>query len=115
MAKSRDELIAEGYCDSRGVIAGAAVVSLPNFDSKYRGVLLFVKDNYLNIYKADIRGNIFERVASVEIAKLENFVLKMGLLTQFLAFDYEGQHYEFTNVSALKLLKKVLTEERSKC
>lgn len=114
MAKSRDELIAEGYCDSRGVIAGATVVSLPNFDSKYRGVLLFVKDNYLNIYKTDLRGNIFQRVASVEIVKLENFVLKIGLLSQFLSFDYEGQHYEFTNVSALKLLKKVFEEERSK-
>ena len=114
MGKSRDELIAEGYCDSRGVVVGATAVSLPNFDSKFRVVLLFAKGNYLSIYKTDIKGNIYERVTIVEIAKLENFVLKANFFVQLLSFDYEGQHYEFTNFPASKLIKEVFAEERSK-
>ncbi|MBE5884499.1 MAG: hypothetical protein E7291_08845 [Lachnospiraceae bacterium] len=76
MGKTRDELIAEGYCDSRGVVVGATAVSLPNFDSKFRVVLLLIKGNYLSIYKTDMKGNISERVAIVEIAKAENSRLK---------------------------------------
>ena len=96
------------------MVVGATAVSLPNFDSKFRVVLLFVKGNYLSIYKTDIKGNIYERVAIVEIAKLENFVLKANFFVQLLSFDYEGQHYEFTNFPASKLIKEVFAEERSK-
>lgn len=113
MAKSMEELIAEGYCDSRGVFVGATAVSLPNFDSKFRIVLLCIRENYLNIYKTDLKGNIGERVASVEISKTEDFILNANFFSQLLSFNYEGQHYEFTNFPAKKLLKQVFAKERS--
>lgn len=114
MAKSIEELIAEGYCDARGAVVGATIVSLPNRKSKFRIVLLCIRDDFLYIYATDLKGNIGERVAVVEISKTENFILKANFWNQLLSFDYEGQHYEFTNFGAHKLLKQVFAEERSK-
>jgi len=109
-----EKLITEGYCDSRGASACASIISLPGWESKFRIVLMCVKDEYLNFYETDIRNNIGNRVASVEISKAENFVFKANLWTQVLAFDYEGQHYEFTNFGNQKIFKQVFEEERSK-
>ena len=114
MAKSLKELILEGYCDSRGAVTGATVNSLPGWESRSAITFMCIKDNYLNFYEIDFKGNIGKRVAVVEIAKLENFVFKAKFLVQFLAFEYEGKYYEFTNFGNHKVLKRVFEEERNK-
>lgn len=114
MAKFIDKLIAEGYCDSRGAAVCASVVSLPNWESKFRIVLLCVKNETLSFYRIDMKNNIGERVAAVEIPKTENFVLKANVFIQLLSFDYQGQHYEFTNFGAHKVLKQVFAEKLGK-
>lgn len=43
-----DDLITEGYCDSRRAAVCATIVSLPNWKSKLGIALLCVKDNYLS-------------------------------------------------------------------
>ncbi len=113
MAKLLDKLLAEGYCDSRAAATCATIVALPGWKKKFKVTLLCVKDNYLSFYEIDLKNNVGERVAFVEIVKLENFVLKANLWTQLLAFDYEGDHYEFTNFGNHKVLKQVFAEERT--
>lgn len=114
MSKLMDKLLTEGYCDSRAAATCATIVSLPGWKKTFRVTLMCVKENYLSFYEIDLKNNVGERVAFVEIAKLENFVLKANLWTQLLAFDYEGEHYEFTNFGNHKVLKQVFAEERSK-
>ncbi len=114
MAKLIDKLLAEGYCDSRGAATCATIVSLPGWKKKFGVALLCVKDNYLSFYEIDLKSNVGERVAFVELAKVENFVLKASFFVQLLAFDYEGIHYEFTNFGNHKVLKQVFAEETDK-
>jgi len=45
---------------------------------------------------------------------MENFILKANMLIQLLAFDYEGEYYEFTNFTNHKKLKQAFAEEREK-
>ena len=114
MAKLLDKLMEEGYCDGRAATTCATIVALPGWVSKLRVVLLCLKDNYLSFYEIDLKNNVGRRVAFVELAKVENFVLKANLLVQLLAFDYEDKHYEFTNFGNHKVLKQVLAEEMNK-
>lgn len=114
MAKFLDKLIAEGYCDSRGAAVCASIVSLPNWESKFRIVLLCIKNECLSFYEIDLKNNIGKRVAIVEIPRTENFVLKANVFIQLLSFDYEGKHYEFTNFGAHKVLKQAFSEELNK-
>lgn len=111
MNKLLEKLITEGYCDSRGAATCATIMALPNWESKFRVVLLCVKNEYLYFYEIDIKNNVGKRVAIVEISKVENFVLKANVLIQLLSFDYEGKHYEFTNFGNHKVLKQVFAEE----
>lgn len=113
MAKLLDKLLAEGYCDNRGA-ATCATSAIPGWKKKFKVALLCIKDNYLSFYEIDLKNNIGERITFVEIAKLENFILKANMFVQLLAFDYEGAHYEFTNFGNHKVLKQVFAEERSK-
>lgn len=109
-----DDLITEGYCDNRRAAVCASVVSLPNWKSKLGVALLCVKDNYLSFYEVDLKNNIGDRVGFVELAKVENFILKANVFVQLLCFEYEGEYYEFTNFGNHKILKQVFAEECDK-
>ncbi len=110
-----EDLIGLGYCDSRGAATCASVSSFPEGRRKKVGVLLLtVKDEYLHIYEVDLKSNIGDRVAYLEIKKMENFILKANMLIQLLAFEYEGEYYEFTNFVNHKKLKQAFAEEREK-
>lgn len=109
-----DDLITEGYCDSRRAAVCATIVSLPNWKSKLGIALLCVKDNFLSFYEVDLRNNIGDRVGYVELAKVENFILKANFLIQRLSFEYEGEYYEFTNFGNHKILKQVFAQECKK-
>ncbi len=115
MFRKIEDLISLGYCDSRGAATCASVTSFPEGRRKKLGVLLLtVKDDYLHIYEVDLKNNIGDRVAYAEIKKMENFVLKANMFIQLLAFDYEGEYYEFTNFVNHKKLKQAFAEEREK-
>ncbi len=115
MFRKIEDLINLGYCDSRGAATCASVTRFPEGRRKKVGVLLLtVKDDYLHIYEIDLKSNIGDRVAYVEIKKAENFVLKANMFIQLLAFDYEGEYYEFTNFVNHKKLKQAFAEEREK-
>ncbi len=116
MFRKIEDLISLGYCDSRGAATCASVISFPEGRrTKNFGVLLLtVKDEYLYIYEVDLKNNIGDRVVYVEIKKMENFILKANMFIQLLAFDYEGEYYEFTNFVNHKKLKLAFAEEREK-
>ena len=107
-----EDLITEGFCDSRGGAVCATIVSLPGWKAKLGICLLCVKENVLSFYEVDLRNNIGECAGFVELKRAENFVFKANFWTQLLAFDYEGAHYEFTNFGNHKVLKAVFAEER---
>lgn len=114
MAKFIDKMILEGYCDSRGAATCASIRSLPNWTSNLGIVLLCIKDGILSFFEYDFKGNVGNRVAFVEISRTENFIIIANMLVQELSYDYEGQHYGFTNFSNHKVLKKTFEEELNK-
>ena len=110
-----EDLIAQGYCDARGATTCATVVKFPEGKRKKAGILMLtVKDDFLHIYEIDLKNNIGDRVAFIEIKKAENFILKANMFVQLLAFDYGGEYYEFTNFGNHKKLKQAFEEERNK-
>ena len=111
-----EDLITQGFCDQRGAATCASVSSFPEGKrtKKFGVLLLTVKDEYLHIYEVDLKNNIGDRVAYLEIKRMENFILKANMLIQLLAFEYEGEYYEFTNFTNHKKIKQAFAEEREK-
>lgn len=109
MGKFQDNLVADGYCDSRGAGFCATATRLPN--GEYGIVALCVKGNNLNLYDIDMKSNIGELLYTVELKNIENLKIRAHFFSQVLKFDYQGSRFSFTNFLGVKPSLKVIEEE----
>ena len=111
MSKLQEKLMADGYCDSRGVAFGATATKLPLGE---RGmVTLCVKDNTLKIYDGNMQG-LKSRLYAVELKDVKKLKIKAGLFSQVLKFEYNGNVFSFTDFWGVKPMLKVIKEEAKK-
>ena len=110
-SKFQNKLIEEGYCDSRGAGFCATATQLPQ---AYGMVLLCVNGNMLNLYDVDMKSNAKALLYEVELCRISNLIIKTGLLSQKLQFEYEGFVYSFTNFVGVSPALKVIEEEANR-
>ena len=112
MSKFQDRLIADGYCDSRGVGFCATATELPK--GEYGMVALCLNGNILTLYDVDMRSNLGAQLYTVELNRVENLKIKTGLFSQSLKFEFDGGVYAFANLNGLKAALKTIEEEVNK-
>lgn len=86
--------------DDRQLAVCANAKKLPSGD--FGLCYLFLKDNLLNVYDTDMKGNIFELMYSINLKEISDVKSSYFIFNPYLKFNYEKFTFKFADFGNAK-------------
>lgn len=94
--------------DNRQLAVCANAKKLPN--GEFGLCYLLLKDNFINVYDTDMKGNLFELLYSINLKQVSNLKSSSFIFNPYLKFDYENFTYKFVDFGNAKMFLSELNK-----
>lgn len=94
--------------DDRHIAVCANAKKLPN--GEFGLCYLLLKDDFINIYDTDMKGNLFDLLYSINLKEISNFKSSSFIFNPYLKFEYENFTYKFADFGNAKLFLSELNK-----